>query len=305
MRWVGKLLSIIFILAVISLLVLYWFFPFREAEFSIGSTGNSNFSSNASTIVDMQFYNNMRYPSPNISYKIHNCPLPKSNEMELAFEIIENKTVLNFYEVPFNEEISVTCESKSKIKEGLFIGGEGGPTNITKTNTFNVIISGSILLIRETKCSEPIIASHELLHALGFNHSSNKNNIMYSVVKCYQTMGEDTSNLINDLYSHPSYPDLSFDNVSASLKNRFLDLNITIRNHGLKKSGKATVEVYAGDKLIKEIDFDSLEIGTGRMLILTNSLITKVNFDELKLFINADFDELDKQNNRITLQIKK
>ena len=305
MRLFGKLLSIIFILAVLSLLVLYWFFPFREAEFSIGSTGNSNFSSNASVMVDMQFYDNMRYPSPNISYKIHKCPLPKSNEMELAFEILENKTVLNFYEVAFDEEISVTCESKSKIKEGLFIGGEGGPTNITKTDNFNVILSGSVLLIRETKCREPIIALHELLHALGFNHSSNKNNIMYPVVKCYQTMGEDTSDLINELYSHPSYPDLSFENVSASMKNRFLDLNMTIRNHGLEKSEEATVEIYADDKLIKEIKLDSLQVGTGRILILTNSLVTKINFDELRLFINADFDELDKQNNRITLQIKK
>ena len=80
---------------------------------------------------------------------------------------------------------------------------------------------------------------------------------------------------------------------------------MTIRNHGLKKSKAATVEIYAGDKLIKELHLDPLDIGSGRLLILTNSLVTKINFDELKLFINYEFEELDKQNNRVSLQIKK
>ena len=62
------------------------------------------------------------------------------------------------------------------MKEGLFIAGEGGPSNITKSGDFSVITHGSILLIKESKCERPNIAIHELLHALGFDHSENPNN---------------------------------------------------------------------------------------------------------------------------------
>ncbi len=304
MAWFKKFLSFIFIVGAIYLLVLYWFFPFRTMEFS-REPGSANFSLNTSGFVGMQFYDNMRYVNSNISYLIYECPLAKQNEMQRAFEIIENESVLEFYSVNSDEEISVTCESKSKIKEGMFIGGEGGPTNITKTNNFNVILHGSVLLIRETKCQNPNIALHELLHALGFDHSSNKNNVMYGVVKCPQTMGQDIPSLINELYSYPSYPDLALENVSASMSGRLLNLNLTIRNHGLKKSAEAEVVIYAEDKIIKELYLTPLEIGTGRMMLLTNVWVSKINFDQLVILIKADFDELNKQNNRVILQIKK
>lgn len=304
MTWFKKFLTFVFIVGVIYLLVLYWFFPFQSAEFSVVA-GHSNFSLNSSSLIDMQFYENMRYPEPEISYRIHDCPLAKENEMQSALNILENETVLKFYHANFDEEISVACDSKSKIKEGMFIGGEGGPTNITKTDNFNVILGGSILLLRETKCERPNIALHELLHALGFAHSKNQNNVMYDVVKCYQTLGQDISDLINELYSYPTYSDLAFGNVSASMSGRFLDLNMTLRNHGLMKSEPAQIMIYTDDKLVKEVDLAPLAIGAGRMIILNNVLIYGLNFDELRIFIISSSRELDKENNKITLQIKK
>ena len=67
----------------------------------------------------MQFYNNMRFPEPRISYRIENCPLQKADDMKNAFFTIENKTILRFYPVSNNEEILVTCDSKAKF-EGIF-----------------------------------------------------------------------------------------------------------------------------------------------------------------------------------------
>lgn len=297
--------SSIFILFVVSLLVLYWFFPFRTTEFWIKTPSHANFSLNASELINMQFYEKMRYPDSKISYRIDNCTLQKQDNMEQAFDIIENKTILEFYSVNQNEEISVTCDSKARMQEGLFIAGEGGPTNITQTKNFNVILHGKVLLIRESGCERPNIAVHELLHALGFDHSNNPNNIMYNFSKCNQIIGDDIPQLINELYSYPSYSDLAFENASAIMNGRFLDLNVTIRNHGLKKAEEFNITIYADNKFIKELDSNELEIGVGRMIILTNLWISKINFKELKIFINSTFSELDKKNNKITLEIKK
>jgi len=298
-------LGFIFILVVVSLLVLYWFIPLENIEYGLDSPGHSNFTLNTLDNETMQFYQNMRYPDSRISYGIDNCPLKKIDEMKRAFESISDQTVLDFYPVGSDEEISVTCESKNKVEEGLFIAGEGGPVNITKSDKFNVIHKGSILLIRESKCENPNIGIHELLHALGFDHSNNPNNVMYGVSRCGQTIGQDTINLLNYLYSFPSQPDLVFEDVSASMHGRYLDLNMTIRNNGLRGSEEAEILIYTDDKLIKEIELEPIEIGHGRIIVFTNLFTLKRNIDELKFFIDSDFPELDKDNNQVILEIKK
>ena len=117
------MITALLLILVFGLLVIYWLNPFAYGSF--GSSGNSNFNLNNSTI-GMQFYENMRYSDSEISYKINDCPLQKRNDMERAFEIIENKTILEFYEVGSDEEISVSCDSTVKRKGELFIAGEGG-----------------------------------------------------------------------------------------------------------------------------------------------------------------------------------
>lgn len=299
-----RFFTIMFTIFAIYLLIVYWFFSFSPGTLST-DIETSNFQINSTSLTSMQFYNNLRYTSSNISYKIYNCQLAKENEMENAFEIIENQTILNFYNVDSNEEISITCDSKNKIKEGMFIGGEGGPTNITKTDNFNVIEHGNILLLRETKCSQPNIALHELLHALGFDHSENPNNIMYPVVKCPQTMGEDIPSVINELYAYETLPDLMLQNVHAFMDGRFLNLNFTIRNYGLKDSENGTIVIYADEDIIKKLEIKPLRIGTGRSITINNIFISKINLKSVKIYVGYDGKELTKNNNQIIFQIKK
>ena len=280
---------------------MYWFIPTETFEFF---PKNTNFSLSSNENINMQFYENMRYPKKTISYNIEECTLQKTDDMKRAFEIIENQTVLNFYPVNENEEISVTCDSGTKIKGGLFIAGEGGPTNITRAGTFNVIREGKILLIKDSKCENPNVAMHELLHVLGFNHSENKNNIMYAVSKCSQTIGDDIINFIDYIYSFQSLPDLTFENISAMREGTRLDINMTLRNNGLKTSEDMNVFIYADDKEIKEIEVKSLDIGNGRMILLHNIFVLR-SIDELKLNIAYLNDELDKDNNVALLEIKK
>jgi len=304
----GKLkifLGFLFFIFVLFTLVLYWFVPFSINEFKIKSSENGNFSLGLPSLEGMQFYPNMRYPDSKISYKIENCPLQKKESMEQAFEIISNLTILEFYSKSSEEEIFVTCENKNKIEERFFIAGEGGPVNVTSTKNFNVILSGKILLIKETMCPKPNVGMHELLHSLGFDHSQNPENIMYNISSCRQSIGDDIINLINSLYSTPSLPDLDFENVSAVMNGKYLDANISIRNNGLKGSENFSLDIYADEKFIEEINFDYMEIGYGSMVSLSNLWIPKINVENLKFVINYDFNELDKNNNKIILELKK
>lgn len=292
--------SFIFVL-LFAFFIFFYFVPFNSVYFEANT--NSNFSLIGEE--KMQFYPNMRFPSSEISYQIIDCPLQKKNDMEYAFNIIENLTSLNFYPVKYNEEISVTCEENERRTGDLFIAGEGGPSNITSIGEFNVILNGEILLIRESDCPKPNIALHELLHVLGFDHSTNPGNIMYNITNCNEVIGQDMINVINELYSTPSYSDLDFNNVSAVLNGKFLDIDMTIRNIGLKNSEDAETIIYADGDEIKKINLEPINIGYGRIISIQNLWISKADIKELELFINSSFNEINKENNRIKLAIKK
>jgi len=297
--------GVVFTLFVVFLLLVYWFIPTGTIEFEFVQK-NSNFTldSNLDSETGAQFYQNMRYPDKEISYKISDCPLQKKDDMERAFRILENETILDFFPVQNREEIRVTCDSKTKLDEHLFIAGEGGPSNITQTENFNVIQGGDILILRDSKCERPNVALHELLHALGFDHSLNPNNIMYNISKCSQTLGQDTINFINEVYLFPSHPDLAFENASAIRKGSYIDLNFTLRNNGLTSSEGLKVSVFADGKNIKEVDSDSLGIGHGRAIVLKNIFVLNRNIDLLEIVIEYDPPELNKENNKIELNIK-
>jgi len=302
----GLLISFLIIL-VLGLLAFYWLMPFNLIQFS-SNPGNSNFSLNSSSSApEMQFYPNLRYSSSNISYNIDStlCTIKKQDDMRQAFSIIENLTVLRFHEVSSMPEISITCDDKTVVNENYFVAGEGGPVNITESGSFNVITQGKILLLRESNCPKPNIATHELLHALGFNHSANSNNIMYPITTCDEEIGQDIPALINEIYSAPSYPDILFGETDAVIHGRYLDTNITVLNNGLAKSGNAKLIISSASGQIDEQTVAPLDIGTGITFYFNNIQLSNPTIDELQYALETDFNEISKDNNVLSLKIKK
>lgn len=295
-------LGFLFFLLVVILLVFYWFIPLSTTEFY---SFNKSSSQEVSNDVSTQFYPNMRFGDSKISYNIaDSCPLQKQDDMERAFDIISSKTPLRFFPVASSEEISVLCDSGVKLEGGLFVAGEGGPVNITRAGEFNVISNGRILLFKESSCPEPNVAIHELLHVLGFDHVNNPNDIMYNLSRCDQEISPSTIQTLYNLYSIPSLPDLAFEDASAVMKGKYLDLNMSVRNSGLIASSSAVISVYADGKKIKDFDLNSLEVGHGRIVSLTNLFVVKLKVNQLTLFINSTQEELSKDNNEVKLQIK-
>ena len=145
---------------------------------------------------------------------------------------------------------------------------------------------------------------HELLHALGFDHSSNPKNIMHSISKCDQVMGGDLIKTINELYSVPSNPDMAFENVSATMRGRLLDLNVSVRNNGLDDSKSFSLKIFVDGKEIKEVLIDEMEIGYGTSITLESLPVKQISVDVLTLKLDYDFEELNKDNNIINLELK-
>ena len=300
-----KMLVVVLIFLVFISLIVYWFIPLDTVGFkSISSEKNYNFSTNSSDKVE-SFYENLRFPTENISYNLDSaCSLNKKYDMQRAFDLISNNTVLKFYPVNSNEQISISCQDKIiQDESGFFVAGEGGPTKITQAGNYSVIIQGEILLIRDSNCPNPNIAIHELLHVIGFNHSTNSNNIMYPVTACDQIVSPDIYSKINSLYVQQPYPDLAIENVSATMDGKYLEANLSIENEGLANSDAFKLKIYIDGKLINEEDYSPLKIGTGYGIKIPKVWISQISVKELEFEIDTNQQEMDKENNNVNIKL--
>lgn len=298
---ISEFLIGLFSIFAILLFFLYWFAPFDQMSFGVEK--NPEFSvGNISS--EMQFYPNMRFETNRISYKIdQDCSLKRTQDMERSFEYLEELTVLEFYPVSGDEEISISCDDKVKPSgDNLFIAGEGGPTKVISGENFYLIFEGEILLLRNSECERPNVGIHELLHVLGFDHSENKNNIMYPISSCSQTIGEEIVEKIDELYSFPSLPDLKLSNVSSNSEGRYLNLDLSVKNIGLSTSEEGKVIIYADDEQIHEFKFEEIKVGQGLNIELNNIWLQKRKIEILKIEIETQGNELSLENNEITLQ---
>lgn len=256
--------------------------------------------------TELQFYPNMRYQDKIITYKIEDaCSEQRTQDVEQAFRTIQAATILQFTQTTLNPEISILCSKlpePTQEQKNYFIAGEGGPTSVINTSLYAVIFNGSISLFREESCEQPLIAIHELLHALGFDHSQNKKSIMYPISDCKQVITQEIINEINQLYQGISLPDLRIEKVTATKSGRYIGFNITVLNQGLQDINQAQLVLTANNENVKTFELNEIEIGTSKFLTVSN-LAGPRTFNQLTFQVISTQPELSLENNQVTLSL--
>ena len=303
----GAFLVLLLILLGGALYYLYTNLPGKPVEL-IETHQNQNSNEFVEYSKSKQFYENMRFPEKKIGYKIEEaCDEQKTSEVNQAFSILEGLTILEFYPDSTNGKLTIYCsdiEPETK-KEGYFVAGEGGPTEVINTTLYGVILSGKISFYRDEKCEKPNIALHELLHALGFDHNNNPDSILFPTLDCDQTIDESIISDINNLYSTNSAPDLKITDVSAIKKGRYMDFKIELINRGLKDASQVFLGVYSDDQFTKEFNLEDLKIGTKKFLDVKNFKLLSRNTKNVKFFVDYGnkVDEIFENNNQIDLTL--
>jgi len=296
---------LLFIVAAFAIYMLWLELPGATEQFQ-----NVNFSASAQKSYDngTQFYPNMRYPSGNISFSIASvCDSKKETDAITAFGILQDKTILTFYQVPSNGEIQILCSdiAPEPTDAGHFIAGEGGPRDILNfSGQLYVISSGRVSLYKTDNCKEPNIAIHEILHALGFDHNKNPNSIMFPITSCSETLDKYITDEINLLYKTPSLPDIQIVNASAVKNGRFLSFNVDVANYGLANADDVNLTLYNQNQRIADYDLNKVSMGIIKKISVDNLPIPR-DTTEIKMiaYLTDGGQEISSSNNQVELSI--
>jgi hypothetical protein len=258
------------------------------------------------TSNNIQFYPAMRYPDRMITYETKkDCSSDRKLDIQRAFSEISQRTALEFTHTQTNPQITIECSknsTKQPENEDHFIAGEGGPTRVINTTRYAVILEGSVSFFKEESCDSPIVAIHEILHALGFDHTSDKASIMYPVSKCDQILKNSITNTIDELYSEPGLADLTVTDIKATKSGRYVDFNISVYNSGPVDVTRADLIVLGNQKEIKSFELGEIKIGSTKFLSVTN-LAGPRTFSELNFNVTTQQSEIDKANNLVSLTV--
>jgi hypothetical protein len=258
-----------------------------------------------------QFYDNMKFNHQNISYFIDNtCDNKRVQRMKEAFDYLSKQVgYLSFFEKNINPDIEITCSDLKKpaITEDYFVAGEGGATEIIFTERYHIIHGGTIIFhdIKSKQCEWPNVELHELFHVFGFEHSSDKQSIMYPILEsCDQSVDSSIINDLKTLYSEENLPDLYFKDVEAVKKGRYLDFKISITNSGSIASENTTISILDSGDEIDSVDLEAINYGAGIILTISNLKLKSRSSDNISFVIDLKnkIKEIDKQNNIANLE---
>jgi len=315
--------SILFLLALLAALVflvymLYMNIPGEPLEGSVNVGINSN-DKELPLLAVKQFYPNTKFNHKTITYNIDiNCDKFKEDRILEAFNIVSEKVPgISFKKMLSGSvDIEVSCSDvrEEKIDEDHFIAGEGGAKEIIQTGKYNVITNGVIFLYesensKTAKCNYPDVELHELMHVFGFEHSEDKNSLMYPYLEtCDQILDESIIKELNRLYSEENLPDLFFEDVWAVRRGKYLDFNLTIKNSGVIDSTNVKYSILDDGELVQTRELDSemgeISFGAGVIISITNLKLINRNSKEIVFVIDRDnkIKEYDEENNRAVVR---
>tara|TARA_Y100000310_G_C20690305_1_gene821774 strand:+ start:3532 stop:4470 length:939 start_codon:yes stop_codon:yes gene_type:complete len=257
------------------------------------------------------FAENMRFNHNLISFYIEpDCSEDRNQKMKEAFAIFhEEMNIISFYETQKgNADILVGCSREYvDTDNGMFIAGEGGPSQYLNGTLFNPILEGKITLYQKSECSSyPVVELHELLHVFGFNHINNQNSLMYNVSNCDQRITSDMIDTINSLYSIEPLPDIFIDSVSTTKRRYYIDFNISIKNKGLVDAGEVKLIVSTESDEIKEFELEDVSIFTTRTLVVQNLKLPSRSDKEITFNVSLkdNGEEIDLANNVVVMIVE-
>lgn len=298
------LIAVISIAMAVSLYFLWQYLPGNAEEFRNIVITNDTFP----PTNGMQFYSNMRYADATISFNIGRaCDEKKTQDALNAFAILENGTLLQFYQVQGKGQVQILCSdiAPDSNDAGHFIAGEGGPKEIIISGQFHVIKSGQVSLFKTDNCQTPNIATHEILHALGFDHNNtDSKSIMFPITSCSERVDKYIKDEINRLYSVPSLPDLAITNANATKNGPYLSFELGVENIGLRDIFDATLSIYNQNGKISNQDHSlgGISIGEKKKLTVQNAMIPR-DSSEIRFIVSMgnSSDELSLDNNQVVL----
>ena len=224
-----------------------------------------------------QFYPNMRFTTKDLGYMIESV-CSEANKLKIieGLDEIKSRTIVSFH--PSNDpDIIYECSSKSPTaeeKKNHLVAGAARP-RFVNASRFYIIRQTNVSLYIEESCKRPIVVIHETLHALGFDHVNDKNDIMYPIADCNQQISNYTINEINRLYSIPEQSDLVILKITANTTGRYLNFNISVANLGLKDAENVNLTIFNEKHLIEIFGLDDIGTGQTKLLDVHNLNIPK------------------------------
>jgi hypothetical protein len=299
------ILLIIFLLGLLIYIGWNYIIPSTPVNLYPNFTSFNPENSNVSDVK--QFYPNMKFNHNDLSYSIDSsCEDTKKENVLEALDYIHSKVFsINFHEVTSGADIEVVCyELNREVGKDHFVAGEGGAKEIIQTGRYNVINDGVISLYKNSRnsitCDWPNVELHELMHVFGFDHSNNKNSLMYPFLEsCSQELDDVIVKELNRLYSEENLPDLYFSDLSAVKKGIYLDFNLTIKNSGVIDARDVKLTILDNGEKVDTFDLQSINYGSGMILGMENLKLLHRDPKEIKFVIDIDNEikEFDKGNN--------
>jgi hypothetical protein len=234
-----------------------------------------------------------------------------------ATKVWEEKTggIISFREVQSKEgaDIIISWFPSLSAMEGGKVVGEGGPTRAIQTGGKNTLLAGGevFLLPTDNKCVGVNRPVHEIGHVLGLGHAPPGHaDIMFSKeISCKQNITRVTINAIEMLYREPALADLIVTNVSSTRRGDYMDVNLTVRNIGLRDSVQASLGFFAGDSLIESLAVPSFSVipsispGGGISNKITNARLPRGAREiVIKVDWKNEVQESNEQNNEASIR---